>query len=108
MDDAAHRAIKHARDTLVEGLGLSLLGPVQGQSYAHGLDVDQAAQLERIADDLYTLMLEDPAPPECAYCSSPITQPATGRPRRFCDDRCKAADYRARKSAEADQGPEGT
>lgn len=32
--------------------------------------------------------------PSCDYCASPIEQPATGRPRRFCNASCRSAGRR--------------
>ena len=39
----------------------------------------------------------------CAHCSRELRQPATGRPRRFCSDRCRvnAALRRKRGAAES-------
>lgn len=102
MDAAAHRIIKQARDLLVDGLRLGLNDIAHVNSppvpYPHGLDTDQARELDRIVWQLWDIMGNDPAPPECAHCGDPITQPRTGRPRRFCNDACKAADYRARQA----------
>ena len=39
--------------------------------------------------------------PRCAYCGAAIDQAATGRPREFCDDGCRKAASRARKSSDA-------
>ena len=35
-------------------------------------------------------------PTTCRYCGAPITQPHTGRPRRYCSNRCRQAQYRRR------------
>lgn len=35
-------------------------------------------------------------PTTCGYCGSTIRQPATGRPRIYCDDTCKGAARKAR------------
>lgn len=32
----------------------------------------------------------------CVNCGAEIQQPAAGRPRRFCCDACRQADYRRR------------
>lgn len=102
MDVVAHRIISQARALLVDELRLGSNGPGQDSAprvpHPHGLDDDQARQLDRIARELWEVMSSDPAPPECAHCASPIAQPLTGRPRKFCDDACKAADYRARRA----------
>jgi hypothetical protein len=98
MDTTAHRTIKQARDTLVDGLGLGLvdiLRPVTAPR-AHGLTEDQAVELERIVERLWRLMMDDPAPPECQNCATALVQAPTGRPRRFCSDACRQQDARAR------------
>ncbi|MEV6420557.1 hypothetical protein [Streptomyces sp. NPDC051662] len=35
----------------------------------------------------------------CAHCGEPAGWSGRGRPRRFCSNRCKTADYRKRKIA---------
>jgi len=38
------------------------------------------------------LVAQRPAPPgpdQCRGCGAPLTQPATGRRRRWCSDRCR-------------------
>jgi hypothetical protein len=37
----------------------------------------------------------------CAYCNDEITQPATGRPRKYCSPACSQAAYRERKDLTA-------
>jgi len=98
MDNGAHRIIKHARDTLVDGfrLGLNDLTRRPGDPWTHALSEDQAVEIDRIALALWLLMTDDPAPPECQNCCTPLTQASTGRPRRFCSDACRSADARAR------------
>jgi hypothetical protein len=97
MDTTAHRIIKHARDTLVDGLqlGLNGLGQKPDDPWAHGLNDDQVAELDRIIWDLWDLLGKDPSPPECQNCAEPLVQPKTGRPRRFCSDACRQQDARA-------------
>ena len=97
MDTTAHRIIKQARDTLVDGLrlGLNDLGHRPGEPFAHGLDNAQANALDSIAWRLWDLMNNDPSPPECQNCATGITQAKTGRPRRYCSDACRQADYRS-------------
>ncbi len=36
----------------------------------------------------------------CQHCEKPLEQPKTGRRRKFCDDRCKVAAWKARKTHE--------
>jgi len=101
MDTTAHRIVKHARDTLVDGLGLGLndlliLGrPAERR---HGVSDDQAIELDRIVWALWDVMNNDPSPPECQHCATGLTQPKTGRPRRYCSDACRSADHRAKSS----------
>lgn len=33
----------------------------------------------------------------CALCDKPITQPRTGRPRRYCGHRCRQLAYELRR-----------
>jgi hypothetical protein len=100
MDTAAHRIIKQARDTLVDGLrlGMNDLGHRPGEPWAHELNDDQAAEVDRIVWALWDVMCDDPSPPECQNCATPLVQASTGRPRRFCSDACRSADARARAS----------
>jgi hypothetical protein len=105
MDTTAHRIIKNARDTLVDGLrlGLNDLGhhPDWPDVWAHGMTTEQAIRLDKIVWQLWDLMDNDPAPPECQECAEPLTQPATGRPRRFCSDACRQrAAYHANPDAD--------
>jgi hypothetical protein len=102
MDTGAHRIIKHARDTLVDGFRLSLndLTRRPGDPWTHALSEDQAVELDRIALALWRVMCDDPAPPECQNCATALFQPTTGRPRRFCSDACRSADARARAAIE--------
>lgn len=37
----------------------------------------------------------------CQVCGRPLDQPKTGRPRKFCDTRCRTRAYRARKASRA-------
>jgi endogenous inhibitor of DNA gyrase (YacG/DUF329 family) len=102
MDTTAHRIIKQARDLLVDGLGLGLndLGHQAGAGWKHGLNDAQANTLDSIVWRLWDLMEQDPAPPECQNCATALTQPKTGRPRRYCSPACRQADYRARNGYE--------
>jgi hypothetical protein len=105
MDATAHRIIKAARDTLVDGLDFLTIVLTtatvkeRAESIGHGLNVEQFELLAKITDDLYALMVDDPNPPECVHCGTTLIQPDTGRPRRFCSDACRQADYRERVSA---------
>ena len=90
MDSTAHRTIKQARDLLVDTFGLGLRSPCRLVS----VSPEQRSALEVIAEQLWQLLTEDPAPPECAECATPLTQPVTGRPRRFCSDACRQASHR--------------
>jgi len=109
MDTTAHRIIKQARDTLVDGLrlGLNDLAHRPGEPWTHGLSDDQAIELDRISWALWGVMNDDPSPPECQNCATGITQPRTGRPRRYCSDACRSADHRA-KSSRPDHDAWGT
>jgi hypothetical protein len=105
MDTSAHRTIKHARDTLVDGLRLGLcdLGHRPDDPFAHGLSLDQARKLDHLVWQLFDLMDNDPQPPECQTCATPLDQQPTGRPRRFCSDACRQQDARIRRQdAESD------
>lgn len=82
MDTAAHRIIKQARDILVD----DLLGYHRDLS----LSAEQTEEACRLAEGLWRLMADDPAPPECQECATPLIQAATGRPRRFCSDTCRS------------------
>lgn len=94
MDTTAHRSITAARDALINTFGLGCHRPEK-----HGIDAQQRATIDAAAFALNSLLMEDPAPPECETCATPLTQPATGRPRRFCSTACRSADYRARGGA---------
>jgi endogenous inhibitor of DNA gyrase (YacG/DUF329 family) len=102
MDATAHRIIKAARDTLVEGLDfLTIVSATatameRAEAVGHGLTIEQFMALVKITEDLYALMVDDPNPPECVHCATALIQPDTGRPRRFCSDACRQADYRER------------
>ena len=102
MDATAHRIIKAARDTLVDGLDfftiVSATATVEerADSVGHGLNVEQFEVLAKITEHLYALLVDDPNPPECVHCGTALIQPDTGRPRRFCCDACRQADYRDR------------
>jgi hypothetical protein len=93
MDTTAHRILKHARDSLVDGLRLGLNDlvhhPDWPEVWAHGMTTEQAVKIDKIVWDLWDVMDNDPSPPDCQECATPIEQPATGRPRRFCGDACR-------------------
>jgi recombinational DNA repair protein RecR len=91
MDTEAHRILKRARDDLVEGfrLGLIGIGPRTGEGLAHGMTEEQESLIDGIIWQLWDVMDNDPSPPDCQECATPIEQPATGRPRRFCSDACR-------------------
>jgi hypothetical protein len=80
MDTTAHRIIKQARDILTDGLH---------DWPERGLTVDQADELARIDSALADLLTNDPAPPACPTCCTPLIQPTTGRPKTFCSDACR-------------------
>ncbi|MGH9070506.1 MAG: hypothetical protein ACRDX8_04920 [Acidimicrobiales bacterium] len=102
MDATAYRIIKQARDALVDGLGLSAITRAtataedRAASLGHNLNVEQFEALARISEELYCLMMDDPSPPVCVQCGTTLLQTGIGRPRRFCSDACKQADYRDR------------
>ncbi len=102
MDTTAHRVIKSARDSLVDRLGGAAIVRREATwdeiaaAMGHGLNATQARDLVDITNRLWNLMSEDPSPPDCQNCATALTQPATGRPRRFCSDACRSADARAR------------
>lgn len=103
MDTSAHRTIKQARDLLVDGLGLATVVPVGtsdeeiARLIGHGFTASQLVDLTRAASILWSVMTQDPAPPECQTCATPLIQPATGRPRRYCSAACRQADFRDRQ-----------
>ena len=43
-------------------------------------------------------------PGGCEHCGGPVTQPATGRPARFCSDRCRYR-YRYHRTKRARSEP---
>jgi endogenous inhibitor of DNA gyrase (YacG/DUF329 family) len=105
MDATAHRIIKAARDTLIDGLNfLTIVSATataneRAEAAGHGFNVEQFEFLAKITDDLYALMVDDPNPPECVHCGTALIQREIGRPRRFCSDACRQADYRDRLAA---------
>jgi endogenous inhibitor of DNA gyrase (YacG/DUF329 family) len=106
VDLPAVRIIKRARDTLVDGLNLSAIVRADASledraaAVGHGLSAEQFDVVARVTHELWALMVDDPAPPDCVNCATPITHPAIGRPRRFCSDACRQADYRDRLASE--------
>ncbi len=103
MDTTAHRIIHQARSMLVDELNGCAFVPTDAdrdtiaRAMGHGFNADQAEQLVSICSQLMSLMLDDPAPPECETCATPITQPATGRPRTYCRDACRQQQARLRR-----------
>ena len=94
MDTTAHRILKNARVLLVDGLA--------NDATPHGLSDEQKLQLYAITRRLWELIDNDPAPPDCQECATPIEQPATGRPRRFCGDACRQRNAYYADLAQAD------
>lgn len=94
MDITAHRTIKQARDLLVDGLLVNSWG--RQVAIPHGMTEDQWNEIVAVAERLWLLMTQDPAPPECQECATPLIQPATGRPRRYCSNACRQAGFRSR------------
>ncbi len=98
MDTTAHRIIHQARSMLVDELGGCTIVPRDAdretiaRTMGHGFNADQAEQLVHICSQLMSLMLDDPAPPECGNCAEPLIQAHTGRPRRYCSDACRQQD----------------
>jgi hypothetical protein len=118
MDVLAHRVLKAARDQIVDGLQLFATVPASATpaEIAAGmpgnLSTEQFKEICDITERLWSLMLEDPFPPECQYCgetlagqssrSSLLEEPqSTGRPRRYCSDKCRQAAYRERQGDQA-------
>lgn len=95
MDSAAHRIMKNARDLLVDGLLVNSWG--RQVAIPHGMTEDQWNEVVAVADRLWRLIVDDPAPPACMTCATALVQPATGRPRRYCSAACRQADYRDRQ-----------
>jgi hypothetical protein len=95
MDTTAHRILKNARDLLVDGLVID--GTAHGT--AHGLSRAQQQQLQIVTSTLWHLIDDDPTPPDCQTCATPLPEDRGGRPRRYCSNACRQADYRARGGA---------
>jgi hypothetical protein len=108
MDATAHRIIKAARDTLVDGLDfLTIVSATatakeRAEATGHGLNVEQFELLAKITDDLYALMVDDPNPPECSLRDG--ADPAGRRPatsfllRRLPPGRLPRADRGPRRA----------
>lgn len=118
MDALAHRVLKAARDQIVDGLQLYATVPASATpvEIAAGLPGNlgtaQFQEICEITERLWSLMLDDPFPPECQHCGETLAgqssraslfeEPQTsGRPRRYCSDKCRQGAYRERQ---ADQG----
>ncbi len=86
MDTTAHRVIQRAREMMVDTLNLNM---IIDQEPNHGLSREQQEKLRLVCFDLLSVMLDDPAPPNCIECDAEISQPATGRPRQFCGVQCR-------------------
>jgi hypothetical protein len=41
----------------------------------------------------------------CEWCRAPVRQSGTGRPRLYCDSRCRVAAFRDRRLADAYDQP---
>jgi hypothetical protein len=100
MDTTAHRIIHQARSLLVDQLGGARIVARDASwhdiadAIGHGLNAEQAQALVEVTQQLFSLMVDDPAPPECQNCAEPLVQARTGRPRRFCSDACRQQDAR--------------
>lgn len=77
MNTAAHRTLTRARVALA------------GLLESPGLDLGDLQTIRLIIVQLHHLVELDPDPPQCRNCASPLTQPATGRPREYCNDACR-------------------
>lgn len=42
----------------------------------------------------------------CEHCASPIEQPETGRPKRYCNDSCRQMAYRKRRANREEETPD--
>jgi len=100
MDTTAHRLLIRLRSDLVDGFL-----PARAVD-ARGLDASQVHAVQQIADALWRLMNDDPAPPECQTCATGLVQPTTGRPRRYCSDACRSADARSRSVRRSEADPD--
>jgi len=92
MDATAHRTLKTARDQLTELL--TFTGQLE-----HRLSEDQVEAVIVVTRQLWRLMNDDPAPPDCQTCATALDLGGKGRPRRYCSDACRQADYRGRSAA---------
>ncbi len=90
MDTAAHRLLRTAHRTLLDlGYGEA------DERQARGLTDDQHQDVGQALTIIERLIGNDPEPPACPNCCTPLTQPATGRPRRFCSDACRQQEARS-------------
>jgi len=97
MDTEAHRILKRARDDLVEGfrLGLMGIGPRVEDDLAHGMTEDQERLIDGIIWQLWDVMENDPNAPDCQECGTLLPRNVhergaiMGRPKRFCSDACR-------------------
>jgi len=97
MDTEAHRILKRARDGLVEGfrLGLMGIGPRTGEELAHEMTEEQESLIDGIIWQLWDVMENDPYPPDCQECATLLPRGVLergaimGRPKRFCSDACR-------------------
>jgi len=118
MDVLAHRILKAARDQIVDGLQLwaTVSAGATPAEIAAGLpgnlSTEQFQEICAITERLWSLMIDDPFPPECQYCEEPLAGQSsrsslfeepqtTGRPRRYCSDKCRTAAYRERQAEHA-------
>lgn len=68
-----------------------------------GLTKDQA---EKLADQLNDFLTDRPTTFDtCEICDSPISQPTTGRPRKYCSAACSQIAYRHRQPTDDSHKP---
>jgi hypothetical protein len=119
MNSSAHKMIKAARDELVEGFQLFAVYPKNTSinemaDLSPGqLTVSQFQELCEITQRLWSLMTDDPYAPECQVCGEPLPALTTahfagwgsplGRPRKYCSNKCRQADYRERHAQEPNE-----
>jgi hypothetical protein len=92
MDTSAHRLLIRIRSDLVDGL---LPGRAVDE---HRLNDDQVVAIQKVANDLWRILNDDPQPPECQNCATALEHAPTGRPRRYCSDACRQQDARSLSS----------
>lgn len=96
------RAITSARNILVDHFQVGLHQLAPGTS-SHACTPEQLAAIDKVTWDLWNLVVDDPYPARCVECDVPLPPaPATGRPRRYCSDRCRQAAWRDRAASTTD------